>query len=145
MRARNSETPHVISGLPWIEEGGKGAPEDARVLSRLFMDRLRGLEEDTQEHQYARNTLIGMNLSPVHFATRRLRTRDSGDVEDVIQVGTIGLITATDRFDLTREVEFTSFAIPCIVGETKRFLRDVTWAVHAPRRLQELRVDLATR
>ncbi|NEE17136.1 RNA polymerase sigma factor SigF, partial [Streptomyces sp. SID7499] len=63
--------------------------------------------------------------------------------EDIIQVGTIGLIKAIDRFDLSREVEFTSFAVPYIVGEIKRFFRDTSWAVHVPRRLQELRVDLA--
>ncbi|MYR10066.1 sigma-70 family RNA polymerase sigma factor, partial [Streptomyces sp. SID724] len=55
----------------------------------------------------------------------------------------IGLIKAIDRFELSREVEFTSFAIPYIVGEIKRFFRDSTWAVHVPRRLQELRVTLA--
>ncbi len=64
-------------------------------------------------------------------------------MEDIIQVGTIGLIKAIDRFELTREVEFTSFAIPYIVGEIKRFFRDTTWSVHVPRRLQELRVTLA--
>jgi RNA polymerase sigma-B factor len=64
-------------------------------------------------------------------------------MEDIVQVGTIGLIKAIDRFDLAREVEFTSFAVPYIVGEIKRFFRDTTWAVHVPRRLQELRVDLA--
>ena len=64
-------------------------------------------------------------------------------MEDIVQVGTIGLIKAIDRFDLSREVEFTTFAIPYIVGEIKRFFRDTTWAVHVPRRLQELRVDLA--
>ncbi|MFC8964826.1 sigma-70 domain-containing protein [Streptomyces sp. NPDC057094] len=57
--------------------------------------------------------------------------------------GTIGLIKAIDRFELTREVEFTSFAVPHIVGEIKRFFRDTTWAVHVPRRLQEARVALA--
>jgi RNA polymerase sigma-B factor len=79
----------------------------------------------------------------VTFAARRFRNRGSGDMEDIIQVGTIGLIKAIDRFDLSREVEFTSFAIPYIVGEIKRFSRDTTWAVHVPRRLQELRVGLA--
>ncbi|WTP54751.1 SigB/SigF/SigG family RNA polymerase sigma factor [Streptomyces tauricus] len=128
--------------LPWIEDGGKVAPKDARVLSRLFLDRLQELEEGTHEYQYARNTLIEMNLSLVSFAARRFRNRGSGDMEDVIQVGTIGLIKAIDRFDLSREVEFTSFAIPYIVGEIKRFFRDTTWAVHVPRRLQELRVSL---
>ncbi len=135
--------PEVVDDLPWIEDGGKVAPKDARVLSRLFLDRLQELEEGTREYQYARNTLIEMNLSLVAFAARRFRNRGSGDMEDVIQVGTIGLIKAIDRFDLSREVEFTSFAIPYIVGEIKRFFRDTTWAVHVPRRLQELRVDLA--
>ncbi|OQR64469.1 B/F/G family RNA polymerase sigma-70 factor [Streptomyces maremycinicus] len=129
--------------LPWIEDGGKVAPRDARELSKLFLDRLQVLEEGTREYQYARNTLIEMNLSLVNFAARRFRNRGSGAMEDVLQVGTIGLIKAIDRFDLSREVEFTSFAIPYIVGEIKRFFRDTTWAVHVPRRLQELRVDLA--
>jgi len=129
--------------LPWIEDGGKVAPKDARVLSRLFLDRLQELEEGTHAYQYARNTLIEMNLSLVNFAARRFRNRGAGDMEDVIQVGTIGLIKAIDRFDLSREVEFTSFAIPYIIGEIKRFFRDTTWAVHVPRRLQELRVALA--
>ncbi|HWU05986.1 MAG TPA: SigB/SigF/SigG family RNA polymerase sigma factor, partial [Streptomyces sp.] len=62
---------------------------------------------------------------------------------DIIQVGTIGLIKAIDRFDLSREVEFATFAVPYIVGEIKRFFRDTTWSVHVPRRLQELRVELA--
>ena len=57
--------------------------------------------------------------------------------------GTIGLTKAIDRFELTREVEFTSFAVPYIVGEIKRFFRDTSWAVHVPRRLQEARVQLA--
>ncbi|MDQ0602075.1 RNA polymerase sigma-70 factor (sigma-B/F/G subfamily) [Streptomyces canus] len=63
--------------------------------------------------------------------------------EDIVQVGVIGLIKAIDRFELSREVEFTSFSIPYIVGEIKRFFRDTTWAVHVPRRLQEARVQLA--
>ncbi|MFB6703356.1 SigB/SigF/SigG family RNA polymerase sigma factor [Streptomyces sp. NPDC056333] len=133
----------VTDDLPWIEDGGKVAPTDARVLTRLFLDRLQVLEEGTHEFQYVRNTLIEMNLSLVAFAARRFRNRTSSEMEDVIQVGSIGLIKAIDRFDLSREVEFTSFAIPYIIGEIKRFFRDTTWAVHVPRRLQELRVALA--
>ncbi|OON82817.1 RNA polymerase sigma factor SigF [Streptomyces tsukubensis] len=128
--------------LPWIEDTGKVAPKDARQLSKLFLDRLKVLEEGTHEYQYARNTLIEMNQTLVRFAANRFRNRGSGDMEDILQVGTIGLIKAIDRFDLSREVEFTSFAIPYIVGEIKRFFRDTTWAVHVPRRLQELRADL---
>ncbi|MGW0786100.1 RNA polymerase sigma factor SigF [Streptomyces sp. NPDC002913] len=151
MTAHTAQTAHttaaeragVSDGLPWIEDAGRIAPQDARRMSKLFFDRLRVLEEGTHEYQYARNTLIEMNLSLVRFAAGRFRNRGSGDMEDIVQVGTIGLIKAIDRFDLSREVEFTSFAVPYIVGEIKRFFRDTTWAVHVPRRLQELRVDLA--
>jgi len=133
----------VAGELPRIEDPGKVAPKDARALSKLFFDQLQVLEEGTHEYQYARNTLIEMNQSLVRFAASRFRNRGGGDMEDILQVGTIGLIKAIDRFDLSREVEFTSFAVPYIVGEIKRFFRDTSWAVHVPRRLQELRVELA--
>nr|WP_229323731.1 RNA polymerase sigma factor SigF [Streptomyces sp. UNOC14_S4] len=131
-----------VGGLPFIEDATSVAPRDARELSRLFFDRLAELEEGTRAYQYARNTLIEMNLSLVRFAAGRFRSR--GDqMDDIVQVGTIGLIKAIDRFDLSREVEFTTFAIPYIVGEIKRHFRDTSWAVHVPRRLQELRVEIA--
>ncbi len=119
------------------------SPKDARELSRQFFDRLASLEEGTHEHQYVRNTLIEMNLSLVRYAAARFRSRSNNEMEDIVQVGTIGLIKAIDRFELTRQVEFTSFAVPYIVGEIKRFFRDTSWAVHVPRRLQEARVELA--
>ncbi|MGW6271469.1 RNA polymerase sigma factor SigF [Streptomyces sp. NPDC055060] len=139
----SSEASAVEGALPWIEDTDKVAPKDARELSKIFFDRLQTLEEGTHEYQYARNTLIEMNLTLVHFAARRFRNRGNGDMEEIIQVGTIGLIKAIDRFDLSREVEFATFAVPYILGEIKRFFRDTTWAVHVPRRLQELRVELA--
>jgi len=129
--------------LPQIADPQKVAPKDARAMGTLFFEQLQVLEEGTHEYQYARNTLIEMNLSLVQFAAKRFRNRGDGQMEDIIQVGTIGLIKAIDRFELSREVEFTSFAIPYIVGEIKRFFRDSTWSVHVPRRLQELRVTLA--
>ncbi|WP_329114315.1 RNA polymerase sigma factor SigF [Streptomyces sp. NBC_01465] len=128
--------------LPYVESPAAVAPRDARELSRLFFARLATLEEGTHEYQYARNTLIELNLSLVKFAAARFRSR-SDQMEDIVQVGTIGLIKAIDRFELTREVEFATFAMPCIVGEIKRFFRDTSWSVHVPRRLQELRIALA--
>ncbi|WP_306187567.1 RNA polymerase sigma factor SigF [Streptomyces sp. MK5] len=128
--------------LPAVPDPRSVAPRDARELSRLFFRRLAELEEGTPEHQYARNALIEMNMSLVRFAAGRFRGRGD-DMEDVVQTGMIGLIKAIDRFELSREVEFTSFALPYIVGEIKRFFRDTTWSVHVPRRLQELRVELA--
>ncbi|MER6471208.1 RNA polymerase sigma factor SigF [Streptomyces collinus] len=128
--------------LPGIADPASVAPRDARELSRQVFRRLSELEEGTLEYQYARNTLIEMNMSLVRFAAGRFRGRGD-DMEDIVQTGMIGLIKAIDRFELAREVEFTSFALPYIVGEIKRFFRDTTWAVHVPRRLQELRVELA--
>ncbi|MFJ9406860.1 SigB/SigF/SigG family RNA polymerase sigma factor [Streptomyces sp. NPDC101393] len=128
--------------LPRIEDPGSIAPADAREMTRLFLQRLETLEEGTHEYQYARNVLIEMNLSLVRFAARRFRNRGE-EMDDLMQVGTIGLIKAIDRYDLSREVEFTTLAIPYISGEMKRFFRDTTWDVRVPRRLQELRVDLA--
>ncbi|WP_030544020.1 RNA polymerase sigma factor SigF [Streptomyces albus] len=117
-------------------------PLDARALSRTLFARLEGLEEGTHEHAYVRNTLVELNLALVKFAAGRFRTR-SEPMEDIVQVGTIGLIKAIDRFELSRGVEFPTFAMPTIIGEIKRFFRDTSWSVRVPRRLQELRLDLA--
>ncbi|MGD3107426.1 SigB/SigF/SigG family RNA polymerase sigma factor [Streptomyces sp. YGL11-2] len=132
-------------GLPYVADASAVAPKDAKALSRPFFERLAALEEGTHAYQYVRNTLVEMNLSLVRYSAARFRNRggDPGEMEDIVQVGTIGLIKAIDRFDVSREVEFTTYAMPYIVGEIKRFFRDATWAVHVPRRLQELRIEIA--
>ncbi|MFE2878126.1 SigB/SigF/SigG family RNA polymerase sigma factor [Streptomyces roseus] len=133
-----------IADLPRIEEPREVAPSDARELSRVFFRRLSELPPGTPEHQYVRNALIEMNASLVQYAVRRFRGRgDGGDIEDIVQVGTIGLIKAIDRFDPARENEFATLAMPYITGEIKRHFRDTSWAVRVPRRLQELRLDIA--
>ncbi|MEU7414186.1 RNA polymerase sigma factor SigF [Streptomyces sp. NPDC042638] len=129
--------------LPEVADPSRMAPKDARELSKLFFQQLTVLEEGTPDYSYARNTLIEMNMSLVRYAAGRFRSRGPEEMEDIVQVGMIGLIKAIDRYELSREAEFTSFAIPYIVGEIKRFFRDTTWAVHVPRRLQEARVQLA--
>src|SRR5215470_15369553 len=103
-------TARHVGDLPWIEGAEAMSPTDARALSKLFFDRLQALEEGTPEHQYARNTLIEMNMSLVHYAAKRFGRRDQ--FEDMVQVGMIGLIKAIDRFDLSRENEFATFAVP---------------------------------
>ncbi|MEU6992829.1 SigB/SigF/SigG family RNA polymerase sigma factor [Streptomyces sp. NPDC046465] len=129
--------------LPRIEEADQVAPKDARELSKLFFEQLKTVEEGSPEHTYTRDTLIEMNLSLVHYVAGRFRNRGNGQLEDIVQVGTVGLIKAIDRFDMDRGFEFVSFAVPCILGEIKRYFRDTSWAVHVPRRLQELRTELA--
>ncbi|MFE0422379.1 RNA polymerase sigma factor SigF [Streptomyces sp. NPDC058953] len=137
------EAPDPLADLDLIEVPfDEVAPRDARALSKTLFARLQELEEGTHEHAYVRNTLVELNLALVKFAASRFRSR-SEPMEDIIQVGTIGLIKAIDRFELARGVEFPTFAMPTIIGEIKRFFRDTSWSVRVPRRLQELRLDLA--
>ncbi|MGW1273278.1 RNA polymerase sigma factor SigF [Streptomyces sp. NPDC002491] len=132
----------LLAGLPDIPPYDEIAPLDARALSKTLFARLEALEEGTHAYSYVRNTLVELNLALVKFAASRFRSR-SEPMEDIIQVGTIGLIKAIDRFELSRGVEFPTFAMPTIIGEIKRFFRDTSWSVRVPRRLQELRLDLA--
>jgi RNA polymerase sigma-B factor len=77
---------------------------------------------------------------------RALAARYAGrgePLEDLVQVGSVGLIKAVDRFDVDRGVEFSSYAVPTIVGEIRRHFRDKAWAMHVPRRLKELSVRLS--
>ncbi|MFD3941668.1 RNA polymerase sigma factor SigF [Streptomyces sp. NPDC058579] len=119
---------------------------DTRTLSRSLFVRLRALDDagtaaDSPERMYVRDTLIELNLPLVRYAAARFRSRNE-PMEDIVQVGTIGLIKAIDRFDCERGVEFPTFAMPTVVGEIKRFFRDTSWSVRVPRRLQELRLAL---
>ncbi|MEU1508124.1 SigB/SigF/SigG family RNA polymerase sigma factor [Kitasatospora sp. NPDC005748] len=117
-------------------------PADARELSKALFVRLRAAEEGSAEYSYVRGTLIELNMALVKFAANRFTPRKE-PIEDIVQVGTIGLIKAVNRFDPSFEVEFSTFALPTIRGEIKRFFRDTGWMVHVPRRLQELRLTLA--
>ncbi|MFE7676495.1 RNA polymerase sigma factor SigF [Streptomyces albidoflavus] len=136
------ELPVLLADLPEIPPYDEVGPLDARALSKTLFARLETLTEGTAEFAYVRNTLVELNLALVKFAASRFRSR-SEPMEDIIQVGTIGLIKAIDRFELSRGVEFPTFAMPTIIGEIKRFFRDTSWSVRVPRRLQELRLDLA--
>ena len=77
---------------------------------------------------------------------RALASRYAGrgePIEDLVQVGSIGLIKAVDRFDVDRGVDIASYAVPTIVGEIRRHFRDKAWAMHVPRRLKELSLRLS--
>ncbi|MFG2291861.1 SigB/SigF/SigG family RNA polymerase sigma factor [Streptomyces sp. NPDC048603] len=132
------------TALPQVSRPRELSTSDARRLTRVYFERLRSLEEGTRAYRYVRNTLIEMNISLVRFAARRFRERPGGpENEDILQVGTIGLIKAIDRYDPARNTQFTTLALPYITGEIKRHFRDATWAVRVPRRLQEMRSRLA--
>lgn len=89
----------------------------------------------------ARDGLVQLHLPLVEHCARRFANRGE-PLEDLVQVGTIGLIKAVDRFDTDRGVEFSTYATPTVIGEIKRHFRDKGWAVRVPRRLQELRLQL---
>jgi len=90
----------------------------------------------------AREQLIEQYMSLVRSLARRYSYRGE-QLEDLVQIGAIGLIKAIDRFDLERGVELTTYATPNIIGEIKRHFRDKGWAVRVPRGLQELNVQLS--
>jgi RNA polymerase sigma-B factor len=90
----------------------------------------------------AREQLIEQHMSLVRSLARRYAYRGE-QLEDLVQIGAIGLIKAIDRFDLDRGVELTTYATPNIVGEIKRHFRDRGWSVRVPRGLQELNVGLS--
>jgi RNA polymerase sigma-B factor len=90
----------------------------------------------------AREQLIEQYLPLVRSLARRYANRGE-QLEDLVQVGSIGLIKAIDRFDVDRGVELTTYATPNIIGEIKRHFRDKGWSVRVPRGLQELNVRLS--
>jgi RNA polymerase sigma-B factor len=90
----------------------------------------------------AREELIEQYLPLVRSLARRYANRGE-QLEDLVQVGSIGLIKAIDRFDVGRGVELTTYATPNIIGEIKRHFRDKGWSIRVPRGLQELNVRLS--
>ena len=90
----------------------------------------------------ARDQLIERYMSLVRSLARRYAYRGE-QLDDLVQIGSIGLIKAIDRFDVDRGVELTTYATPNIIGEIKRHFRDKGWSVRVPRGLQELNVQLS--
>lgn len=112
------------------QKSGKLVWDKARTRE-LF----RRFKEEGDEE--ARSQLIVNHLNLVRFLAAKFSNRGE-PLDDLIQVGTIGLIKAIDRFEPQRGLEFTTYATPTILGEIKRHFRDKGWSVRVPRRLQEL-------
>lgn len=110
--------------------------DEVRALFRAY----QGAGDDAERAEY-REKLVTQYIGLVEFLARRFRNRGE-PLEDLVQVGTIGLLKAINRFDLGREVEFSTYATPTVVGELKRHFRDKGWAVRVPRRLQELHLEV---
>ncbi len=111
-----------------------------RRSAELFAE-LRETDVATTAYAGCRDSLVELHLPLVEHCARRFRNRGE-PFEDLVQVGTIGLIKSVDRFDTDRGVEFSTYATPTIIGEIKRYFRDKGWAIRVPRRLQELRMHI---
>jgi len=85
----------------------------------------------------AREQLVGMFLPLAEYLARRFDRRGE-PLEDLVQVASVGLLNAIDRFEVERDVQFSTYAAVTIIGELKRHFRDKGWAIRVPRRLQEV-------
>jgi RNA polymerase sigma-B factor len=117
------------SAYPSHGERGARAEEDRRLLARYH------------EHgdPAAREQLVERFLPLARQLARRYQ-RGGEQLDDLVQVASLGLLKAIDRFDPARETAFSSFAVPTILGELKRHFRDKGWSVRVPRDLQEMAV-----
>ncbi|HYG93560.1 MAG TPA: RNA polymerase sigma factor SigF [Nocardioides sp.] len=118
--------------------------DETRRRSAELFARLRdpdALSALRPHDKHPREELLELHMPLVEHCARRFRNRGE-PFEDLVQVGTIGLIKSVDRFDTDRGVEFSTYATPTIIGEIKRYFRDKGWAIRVPRRLQELRMQI---
>ncbi|HET6885604.1 MAG TPA: SigB/SigF/SigG family RNA polymerase sigma factor [Rubrobacteraceae bacterium] len=106
-------------------------PDKART--RMLLERYH-----KQGEEGARELVIQEQLPLAEFLARKFAGRGE-PVDDLVQVASVGLIKAVDRFDVDRNIEFSTYATPNILGEIKRYFRDKGWAMRVPRGLQELR------
>ena len=107
--------------------------DDRELLRRYHAEGDRG----------ARELLVQRHLPLVRALARRYAGRGES-LEDIEQVGAIGLIKAIDRYELSRDVALTTYATPNVVGEIKRHFRDKGWAIRIPRGLQELNAKMSS-
>lgn len=117
--------------------GGERRRRDdyADVPDRLV--RLRAMDADSEPARSERDAVITRCLPLAEHIALRYRGRGEPH-DDLVQIARVGLVNAIDRFDTSRGTDFVSFAVPTIMGEVRRYFRDAGWAMHVPRRLQEL-------
>ena len=130
-----SSTPEVKRSASVLRELDSSRSWKDRTLFERYVDKRDPVD---------RQLLIERFLPLARQLAGRYR-RAAEPFDDLFQVACVGLIKAIDRFDLEREIAFSTFAVPTILGELKRYFRDRTWSVRVPRELQELslKVDRA--
>jgi RNA polymerase sigma-B factor len=117
--------------------------QETRDLSLALFVELGDPKTTDARRSVCRDELVRLHLPLVDHCARRFMNRGE-PLDDLVQVGTIGLIKSVDRFDTDRGVEFSTYATPTIIGEIKRYFRDKGWAIRVPRRLQELRMSISS-
>ena len=122
-----------------VGESGTSDITEIRARSAELFAEMHDPASSPERRTLIREDLVRLHLPLVEHLARRFLNRGE-PYDDLLQVGTIGLIKAVDRFDTDRGVEFSTYATPTIVGEIKRHFRDKGWAIRVPRRLQELRM-----
>src|SRR4051794_19066140 len=124
--------------------GAGGDDQPTRSAERSSEDRALFERYLNRRDPVDREMLVERFLPLARQLARRYQ-RPEEPFDDLFQVACLGLVKAIDRFDLEREVAFSSYAVPTILGEIKRYFRDRTWSVRVPRDLQELalKVDRA--
>lgn len=111
-------------------------PSKTTKLTKDEVDRLIS-DYQTKQDEQAQETLVRVYTNLVDMLAKKY-SKGKSFHEDLRQVGMIGLLGAIKRYDPVVGKSFEAFAIPTIIGEIKRFLRDKTWSVHVPRRIKEL-------
>jgi RNA polymerase sigma-B factor len=121
-------------------QGPVGPADQRSQRSRELLEAL-AVATDPTERQQLRRELVELHLPLAEYLARRFAGRGE-PVEDLVQVGTIGLLKSVDGFDVGRGCEFARYAVPTILGELRRHFRDRGWTIRPPRQLQELRREL---
>jgi RNA polymerase sigma-B factor len=121
--------------------GSQRPGSEERAQAGDLLVQLHSLPEDSPRRKSLRDQLVELHMPLVVYLARRFSGRNE-PMNDLVQVGAIGLIKAIDRFDPERKLEFSTYATPTILGEIKRHFRDTGWLIHVPRRAQELQTTL---
>lgn len=99
-------------------------------------------EKNLKQYHACREKIILENIELVYWISKKFFYAKISD-EDITQVGVIGLMNAIDRYDVTKGTRFSSFAVPTIIGEIKRYIRDKGTLIHIPRRIYESKVKIS--
>lgn len=113
-----------------------GSSNDSHIHNSDVYNWIEALQKDPDNEEL--QTKIVTEYTPFVKTLAGKFSRGKSTYDDLVQVGMIGLLAAIRRFDPSYKRSFEAFAVPTIVGEIKRYIRDKTWSIHVPRRIKEL-------